>query len=143
MVAQSKEVSPSSTITSLRLPAPSKNEKKILLLLDSQTNAWNQGDLISFMTGYWKSDSLQFIGKSGVTYGWDNTLKNYQKGYPDINAMGKLDFTILSLKKLSGRYFQVIGKWHLSRKIGDVGGHFTLLFKKVKGQWVIVSDHSS
>jgi len=36
-----------------------------------------------------------------------------------------------------------VGKWHLTRSIGDVGGHFTLLFKKVKNRWVIVADHSS
>jgi len=26
---------------------------------------------------------------------------------------------------------------------GDVGGHYTLLFRKIKGEWVIVADHSS
>jgi hypothetical protein len=36
--------------------------------------AWNRGDLSKrFMDTYWKSDSLMFIGKSGVTYGWQNT----------------------------------------------------------------------
>lgn len=123
--------------------AKSRADKKILTLLDNQTKAWNSGDLKGFMTGYWQNDSLQFIGKSGITYGWGNTLKNYQKGYPDLAAMGQLNFTILSIKKLSCRYRQVIGKWHLTRKIGDVGGHFTLLLKKIRGQWFVISDHSS
>jgi hypothetical protein len=57
--------------------------------------------------------------------------------------MGKLDFNIISVKRLSEIYFFVVGKWHLERSIGDVGGHFTLLFKKVKAKWVIVADHSS
>ena len=123
--------------------AQSKDEQEILNALSTQKNAWNSGDLHSFMDTYWKNDSLMFIGKSGVTYGWQNTLNNYQKGYPDTAAMGKLDFEILHVKRLSVLYFSVVGKWHLTRSIGNVGGHFTLLFKKIKNRWLIVSDHSS
>lgn len=121
----------------------SKDELAVRKVLVMQNNAWNNGDIAAFMKGYWQSDSLSFVGKSGVTYGWQNTLDNYIKGYPDTAAMGKLTFDILEVKRLSVMYFYVIGKWHLARSIGDVGGHFTLLFKKVKNTWVIVSDHSS
>lgn len=111
--------------------------------LDSQTKAWNSGNIEGFMNGYWTSDSLMFIGKSGITYGWQNTLSNYKKNYPDTNSMGKLSFDIISVKKLSKRYFHVVGKWYLARSIGNINGHFTLLFKKIKRQWVIIADHSS
>jgi ketosteroid isomerase-like protein len=123
--------------------AQSKDEQTIRTLLEEQRLSWNAGNLESFMDTYWKSDSLMFIGKSGVTYGWQNTLNNYKTGYPDTAAMGKLIFDILEVKRLSVMYFFVVGKWHLTRSIGDVGGHFTLLFKKVKNKWVIVADHSS
>lgn len=123
--------------------AQSGDEKAIRTLLATQSAAWNRGDIDSFMKGYWENDSLMFIGSSGITYGWTNTLNNYKKGYPDTATMGKLTFTLLHMKKLSGEYYQVIGKWFLKRSVGDVGGHFTLLFRKIKGQWVIVSDHSS
>lgn len=123
--------------------AQSNYEKAIRSSLEEQRIAWNTGDINHFMGTYWQSDSLMFIGKSGVTYGWQNTLDNYKKGYPDTAAMGKLKFDILEVKRLSVLYFFVVGKWHLSRSIGDVGGHFTLLFKKVKNKWVIVADHSS
>ncbi len=125
------------------LSAQSKDEQTVRTLLEEQRLAWNAGNLESFMDTYWKSDSLMFIGKSGVTYGWQNTLNNYKTGYPDTAAMGKLKFDILEVKRLSVMYFFVVGKWHLTRSIGDVGGHFTLLFKKVKNKWVIVADHSS
>ncbi|MBM3159275.1 MAG: DUF4440 domain-containing protein [Bacteroidetes bacterium] len=120
-----------------------KNARAILALLDTQTAAWNKGDLQGFMKGYWENDSLRFIGKSGITYGWNNTLANYKRGYPDTAAMGKLQFTILVVKKLSSRYYEVVGKWYLKRSIGDASGHYTLLLRKIKGSWVIVSDHSS
>lgn len=112
-------------------------------ILSKQTAAWNSGDLEKFMDGYWRNDSLMFIGKSGPTYGWENTLKNYKKGYPDINTMGKLDFTLIDVKRLSPEYYSVVGKWHLKRTVGDIGGTFTLLFKKIKKQWLIIQDHSS
>ena len=118
-------------------------EKTIRQLLDRQTRDWNRGNIDAFMIGYWQSDSLMFIGKSGVTYGWKNTLENYKKNYPDTSAMGKLSFNIITVKKLSREYYHVVGKWHLKRTIGDLSGHYTLLFKKIKGEWVIVSDHSS
>ena len=120
-----------------------RNARAILDLLETQTAAWNKGDLQGFMKGYWENDSLRFIGKSGITYGWNNTLANYKRGYPDTAAMGKLNFTILVVKKLSPRYYEVVGKWYLKRSIGDASGHYTLLLRKIKGSWVIVSDHSS
>jgi hypothetical protein len=57
--------------------AQPKNEKAIRSLLHTQTQAWNRGDLEGFMQTYWQSDSLLFIGKSGVTRGWQKTLDNY------------------------------------------------------------------
>lgn len=119
------------------------DEIAIRQLLDNQIGAWNRGDIESFMKGYWENDSLMFIGKSGITYGWENTLNNYKKGYPDTASMGKLNFTILKIKPLSQEYAQVIGKWHLARSIGDLSGYFSLLFRKIDSQWVIIADHSS
>jgi ketosteroid isomerase-like protein len=123
--------------------AQSNDESAIRKILDNQTAAWNRGDIDGFMIGYWENDSLMFIGKSGVTYGWSNTLKNYKKNYPDTATMGQLAFTLLEVKKLSKEYYHVTGKWFLKRSIGDVGGHYTLLFRKINGRWVIISDHSS
>ncbi len=125
------------------IKAQSKDETIVRNVLETQRLAWNEGNVEKFMEGYWKNDSLMFIGKSGVTYGWQQTLDNYKKGYPDTAAMGKLIFNILEVKRLSVMYFFVVGKWHLTRSIGDVEGHFTLLFKKIKNKWVIVADHSS
>jgi hypothetical protein len=129
-------------ISSMAMAQPA-GELVIRRMLDRQTKAWNTGDLEGFMEGYWKSDSLMFIGKSGITYGWDATLRNYRKGYPDKAAMGTLTFGIISVQKLSSKYYQVVGKWHLARTMGDLEGHFTLLVKKISGNWVIVADHSS
>ncbi len=123
--------------------AQPKDEKAVRAVLQLQTTAWNQGNIDAFMQSYWKSDSLLFVGKSGPTYGWQNTLEGYKKRYPDTTAMGKLQFTLLQVKPLGTEFYFVLGKFHLQRTIGDLSGIFTLLFKKVNGQWVIISDHTS
>ena len=132
-----------SILISIAGSAQSRDEISIRKILGEQTDAWNRGDINQFMQGYWENDSLMFIGKSGVTWGWTNTLNNYKKGYPDTASMGKLEFNLIQVKKLSRKYYHVTGKWFLKRSVGDVGGHYTLVFKKISGRWVIISDHSS
>lgn len=120
------------------------DEKAILKILQKQEADWNAGDVNSFMEGYWKSDSLAFIGAKGPTYGWKNTLENYKVRYPDRATMGTLKFTILRLNALDKNAYFVIGKWHLTRpEKGDIGGHYTLVFRKIGRKWLIVSDHTS
>ncbi|QIA08692.1 YybH family protein [Draconibacterium halophilum] len=121
-----------------------ENEKEhILLLLDKQTEAWNEGDLEKFMETYWKSDKLVFMGSRGPTYGWQATLDGYKKGYPGKTAMGHLEFKILDLRKIDTKTVFLIGRYELTREIGDLIGHFTLIIQKIDGGWVIISDHSS
>ena len=130
-------------IISFSARAQSKDELAIRAVMDKQTNEWNKGNIDGFMETYWHSDSMVFVGSAGPNYGWQTTLENYKKHYPDTATMGKLNFKIISVKQLSAAYGFVLGKWHLTRTIGDVGGSFTLLFRKIKGKWLIVADHSS
>jgi len=121
----------------------SANRRAILQTLKRQTEDWNTGRIDKFMDGYWPSDSLTFVGKAGITYGYRATLDNYKKRYPDRASMGTLKFDILQLDLLGSDVAYVIGKWHLTRpKIGDAGGHFTLVWRKIKDRWLIVSDHT-
>lgn len=126
-----------------KLQAQNTDEVAVRQLLDNQSKAWSKGNIEEFMQGYWQSDSLVFTGKNGLKYGYKTMLGNYRKNYPDTAAMGKLRFDLLQLKKLSFEYYFVIGKWHLQRSIGNLQGHFTLLFKKIRNRWLIISDHTS
>lgn len=118
-------------------------EKEILDVLKKQEMFWNEGNIAKFMDGYWKSDSLLFVGSSGPSYGWQTTLDGYKKRYPGKDAMGTLHFDIREIKSLSSEYGFVVGKWSLTRNIGDIGGYFSLLFRKINGKWVIIADHTS
>ena len=111
--------------------------------MKKQEMAWNNFDLEGFMKHYWNNDSLMFIGSKGITYGWKQTLSNYKKSYPDKEAMGVLTFVNYNVEQLSPTSVYVIGHWQIKKKDKEVGGHYTLLWRKIKGEWVIVSDHTS
>ncbi len=119
-----------------------QDRQAILKLMDTQRLAWNRGDIEGFMQGYWKSDSLMFVG-SKTTYGWQNTLDNYKRGYPDKAAMGILTFDILKVQILDPENAFVFGAWHLKREKDNPGGYYTLWFRKINGEWKIVVDHTS
>jgi ketosteroid isomerase-like protein len=121
----------------------SQDKQAIVKVLDVQSIAWNKGDIDGFMQGYWQSDSLLFVGKGGPGYGWQNTLSHYKKTYPDKAAMGQLTFHILKVNVLDTTNAFVLGSWHLQREKDALGGYFTLWFKKIKGEWKIVCDHTS
>jgi ketosteroid isomerase-like protein len=84
-----------------------------------------------------------FVVKNGATYGWNNVLKNYKKNYPDKAAMGILTFSIKKVELLSPDVAFVMGGFHLKREKDEPKGYFTLIFKRFKEGWKIVSDHSS
>ena len=97
---------------SFNLAASEKDQ--ILSIMEQQEIAWNDADLEAFMQPYWKSEQLKFIGKSGIKYGWQTTLDNYKKSYPDKAAMGELQFEVLHVDVSDNSAF-VLGKWQLTR----------------------------
>lgn len=125
---------------------PQQSDEQIILeALKNQTECWNKGDIDCFMQSYWKSEKMMFIGKNGITYGWDQTLNNYKTRYPNRQTMGVLKFEILETEKISIEAYLIVGKFHLTRdvEIGDAEGYFSLLFRKINGAWFIVADHTS
>lgn len=127
--------------SSAQKPADSEAIRRVM---NDQIVAWNSGDLVRFMDGYWQSDSLRFIGSKGIVYGWQPTLERYRKNYPDAATRGTLRFEILKIDLLGNDAAFVIGRFFLTRpQTGDASGHFTLLWRKINGQWKIVVDHTS
>ena len=84
-----------------------KDKEAILNLLAAQVEFWNKGDVNQFMQGYWENDSLLFMGKNGPTYGYNTTLVNYKKNYPDTAHMGQLAFTITRMQALNTDHYFV------------------------------------
>jgi hypothetical protein len=113
---------------------------EVVRTMTDQQEAWNSGDIPAFMNGYWKSDSLLFIGSRGVTTGYASTLSNYLESYPNKDAMGSLTFKNRTWTPISDNSALVIGSWRLSE---EVHGMYSLIWKEIEGTWVIVADHSS
>jgi len=119
------------------------SKKEITNMMLQQAKDWSDGNLEAFMEGYIKSDSLKFIGSNGITYGWKKTLENYKKGYPTKEHTGTLTFNLLEFDQLADAVFLVIGEYHLKRTVGDADGLFSIILKRIDGEWKIIADHSS
>ncbi|MHC1704043.1 MAG: hypothetical protein AB9846_09070 [Tenuifilaceae bacterium] len=119
------------------------NKTAIKEVMDKQAQSWSSGDIEGFMDGYWKSDSLRFLGRRGLTKGWQTTLDNYKKSYPDKSAMGKLKFNHISFEPLNNKQMFVVGKWALEREKDTLSGYYSLLWKNIDGQWKVIFDHTN
>ena len=112
-------------------------------VLQQQSKAWNRGDIEGFMQTYWKSDQLTFSGGGRTTRGWQATLERYKRRYPNRPAMGKLVFSDLEVTMLAPDAALVLGRWQLDKKPRATEGNFTLVLRKLNGEWQIIHDHSS
>ena len=121
---------------------PQADFEAIRAVMKMQEQAWSSADVEGFMQGYWESEELTFIGSKGLAKGWETTLANYKKSYPDAAAMGTLTFDVLDLRSLSEEHCYMIGQYKLKREEEELGGYFTLLWRKVDGQWKIVADQT-
>ncbi len=115
-------------------------KEEIKKVMKMQEEAWNNGDIKQFMEGYWKNDSLKFVGSKGITYGWQTTLDNYKKSYPDTTIMGKLHFDIDLIEKLGEDTYYLIGRYKLQREKDEPSGYFNLIWKNINGDWKIITD---
>ncbi|MEQ1354118.1 MAG: nuclear transport factor 2 family protein [Candidatus Acidiferrum sp.] len=115
----------------------------IVTVLTSQQEAWNRGDVDAFLVGYWHSPELTFSGSSGISRGWKGVLARYKKNYPDRAAMGQLDFSDLEFRFLGADHALVLGRWHLKREKGEIGGVFSLVWQRFPEGWRIIHDHTS
>ena len=120
-----------------------KDSLKILNVLEQQRIAWNDNNINKFMQGYLKSEKLVFSGSNGPVFGWNFVKDRYLKKYSTKELMGDLSFEINNLFSLSRKVAILLGKFNLQRKNEKLSGYFTLIFKKINGNWYIVSDHTS
>lgn len=127
----------------LSAPGFASSETSIKEVLGVQVDAWNRGDLSTFVTTY--ADDCLFVGKQ-VVRGRTAVLARYQKSYANAAAMGKLEFSDLEVHTVDPAVALVIGHFHLTRSAeggGNAEGVFSLVFHKIDGKWQIVLDHTS
>ncbi|MEZ5363216.1 MAG: DUF4440 domain-containing protein [Bryobacterales bacterium] len=119
-------------------------EEEIRAVLEAQTEAWNRGDIESFMTGYEDSPETTFVGKE-VRKGYASVLARYRRNYPTRARMGETTFSD-------------IGAWYdtdVAIVLGAIPpapgrrsraamppGVFSLVFAKTDQGWKILLDHT-
>src|SRR5688572_26015555 len=74
----------------------SQIRSEILKVMNDQADAWNRGDIDTFMKGYWNSENLRFVSGDTVTRGWQPTLDRYKRNYSSREKMGTLTFSDLT-----------------------------------------------
>lgn len=120
-----------------------KDTEAITKVLHQQAKDWSNASIEAFMKGYEKTDNLLFVGKSGITKGWQQTLDRYKKSYPTKDHTGNLTFNVLEVQPINNEAYILVGEFHLKRAVGKADGIFTLVFKKINDEWKVISDHTS
>ena len=114
-------------------------------LMQEQEESWNKGNIDDFMNKYWNNDSLIFLGKSGINYGWEKTISNYKNSFKNKNDMGRLEFKNILCKPINKSTHIIAGKWSIYREdsIRNIGGYYSLIWVKKDKVWKIIYDHTS
>jgi uncharacterized protein (TIGR02246 family) len=116
---------------------------EILAVLRAQQEAWNRGDIDSFMNGYARDESTVFVSGDDVRRGWQTVRDRYLSKYNDRAKMGTLTFSDLEIEQLGPDSALARGHWELKRASDNPHGRFTLIFRKIPDGWRIVHDHTS
>jgi beta-aspartyl-peptidase (threonine type) len=124
-------------------PQEAGGTEEITALLHEQDAAWNRGDLDGFMRGYWKDPELTFYHDDKVEKGYEGLRERYRKKYQAGGKdLGKLTFSDLDVRR-TGDWATARGRWQLEKDGQKSGGLFTLLLRRMGGEWKIVHDHTS
>jgi len=116
-------------------------EDRIVSVLDAQEAAWNRGDIDGYMQSYWQSPDLRFASGGTVVRGWQATRDRYHARYSNRDLMGQLSTTDLEVSLFGlGDDAVAHGGWALERAGDHPSGLFTLILRKIDGEWKIISD---
>src|SRR5581483_208910 len=122
-----------------------KLTEEITAVLTTQADAWNRGDIDSFMTGYLQSPDTSYAGNGTLVQGYDALRDRYIKKYgTERGTMGKLSFSDLKISQLGKDNALCIGAFHLLRdNTPAIDGLYTLIFVKTPSGWKVIHDHTS
>ena len=126
-------------------PKLSASRDAIIKVIDMQKNAWNSGDLDTFLTGYYESPDTSYTSGGQEYWGYDALRQKYTKSYgTSRDTMGTLEFSELKVIDVGKDSAYCVGHWHLERKEKQpLEGVFTLVFKKTSAGWKIIHDHTT
>ncbi|MCB9183484.1 MAG: nuclear transport factor 2 family protein [Flavobacteriales bacterium] len=116
------------------------DDAAIRAAMSEQEQAWDAGDIRGFMAAY--ADSVCFVSPRGITCGKAAVTANYERSYPDKQAMGDLAFGIQEVLAAGHDHAWVTGTWALHRTADTLSGGFSLLWERGPNGWRILRDHT-
>lgn len=115
-------------------------------MLQSSADAWNRGDLDSFLDDYLDSPETAFLG-SDVSFGVDEIRARYLRSYWSTGRPeGLLRFEDIHVRPLGSEHALTRGRYVLTdRNSGreTSRGLFSLVLVRTPDGWRIIHDHSS
>ncbi len=117
----------------------------VTAVLNMQADAWNRGDLDTFLSGYVKGPEISYVSGSSEVWGYEALQERYKNRYGDKHdTMGTLKFSHLKVQDLGSHNALCIGHWHLERsEKPPVEGIFSLVLVHTSAGWKIMHDHTS
>jgi uncharacterized protein (TIGR02246 family) len=119
------------------------NHQRIRALFESGCAAWNRGDIDGYLADYWHSDKVRWVSEGTVRYGFEVIAAAYKARFDSPDNMGRLEVANLEIQLLGESDALVFGAWIQTTSSARRHGVFTVQLKKIDGEWLIVSDHSS
>ena len=107
---------------------------------------WNAGDVDRFMGVYSDAPDTSFVAADGLIRGKPAMIARYRARYSfeDAAKRGALTFRTLDFRLLDAAHALYIARYQLSYPGGrSESGVTTLVFRKERGSWKIIADHSS
>ena len=105
--------------------------------------AWNRGDLATYMNSYWRDEHTRHIFNEDITVGYSAIEERYQSRYPDSTKMGTIHGLDLNVQIMGPAAAVAFGRWRFERGDIEMEGVVTLVLRKTNDKWVIVHDHST
>jgi len=119
------------------------DHQRIRALFESACAAWNRGDIDGYLTDYWHSDKVRWVSEGTVRYGFEAIAAAFKARFDSPVNMGRLEVADLQIQLLGESDALVFGAWTQTTPMARRHGVFTVHMKKIDGEWLVVSDHSS
>lgn len=121
----------------------SDDHQRIRALFEESCAAWNRGDIDGHLADYWHSDKVRWVSEGTVRYGFEAIAAGFKSRFDSPDNMGKLEVADLEIQLPGESDALVFGAWIQTTPTARRHGVFTIHLKKIDGEWLIVSDHSS
>lgn len=121
-------------------PAPRAAIERAMAASDA---GWNAGDLDRFMALYSNSAETSYIAGTTFVRGKAAIARRYAPRFARGVDRGTLSISVLDYRQLGPDHALVVARYRLVYRNGKVDqGPTSLVFRRERGSWRIVADHS-